>query len=39
MGMRGMFAGPLLPYAGTMVMEPWKFDAIRDSIRKWEAAQ
>jgi len=39
MGMRGMFAGPLLPYAGTTVMEPWKFDAIRDSIRKWEAAQ
>lgn len=39
MGMRGMFAGPLLPYAGTQIMEPWKFDAIRDAVRKWEAVQ
>ena len=38
MGMRGMFCGPLAPYMGHTRMEEWMLQAIRDSLRKWEAS-
>ncbi len=39
MGMRGMFCAPVALYLGHNQMEPWMFQAIRDSIRLWEVVK